>query len=221
MATTPKEVVQMQVPAVPRMPSATSVYDPGAVDQTNNILRLFFNQVINVVAALLGTNGGRYLQSPHAMLMSTQDQANAGITLENIITYNTPVIVQGVEVRSGSQIWFDAPGQYLVTFSLQFTNRGNAAQEIEVWAKQDGSNFPLSNTRYDIPARKSTSVWSHVVATVTGIFTVSDPSATYLRLAWWSDGPDVFLEYYPEGTSPTRPAIPSVIVTISTVSRLP
>lgn len=205
----------------PRLPSAPVQYEPRFHDQHSDVLRLYFNQLDNAMSALLGTDGGQYLQSPHAMLMSTQDQASAGITSENIVTYNTPVIEQGIEVRNGSEIWFDAPGQYLVTFSLQFTNRGNAAQEIEVWAKQDGVNFPLSNTRFDIPARKSSSVWSHTVATVTGIFTVTDPSATYLRLAWWSDGADVFLEHYPEGTSPTRPAIPSVIVTVNLVSRLP
>ena len=205
----------------PRLPSAPVQYEPRFHDQHSDVLRLYFNQLDNAMSALLGTDGGQYLQSPHAMLMSTQDQASAGITSENIVTYNTPVIEQGIEVRNGSEIWFDAPGQYLVTFSLQFTNRGNAAQEIEVWAKQDGVNFPLSNTRFDIPARKSLSVWSHTVATVTGIFTVTDPSATYLRLAWWSNGADVFLEHYPEGTSPTRPAIPSVIVTINLVSRLP
>lgn len=205
----------------PRLPSAPVQYEQRFHDQHSDVLRLYFNQLDNAMSALLGTDGGQYLQSPHAMLMSTQDQASAGITSENIVTYNTPVIEQGIEVRNGSEIWFDAPGQYLVTFSLQFTNRGNAAQEIEVWAKQDGVNFPLSNTRFDIPARKSLSVWSHTVATVTGIFTVTDPSATYLRLAWWSDGADVFLEYYPEGTNPTRPAIPSVIVTVNLVSRLP
>lgn len=205
----------------PRLPSAPVQYEPRFHDQHSDVLRLYFNQLDNTVSALLGTDGGQYLQSPHAMLMSTQDQASAGITSENIVTYNTPVIEQGIEVRNGSEIWFDAPGQYLVTFSLQFTNRGNSAQEIEVWAKQDGTNFPLSNTRFDIAARKSVSVWAHAVATVTGIFTVTDPSATYLRLAWWSNGADVFLEHYPEGTSPTRPAIPSVIVTVNLVSRLP
>jgi hypothetical protein len=205
----------------PRLPSAPVQYEARFHDQHSDVLRLYFNQLDNVVSSLLGTDGGQYLQSPHAMLMSTQDQASAGITSENIVTYNTPVIEQGIEVRSGSEIWFDAPGQYLVSFSLQFTNRGNAAQEIEVWAKQDGVNFPLSNTRFDIAARKSVSVWAHAVATVTGIFTVTDPSATYLRLAWWSNGADVFLEHYPEGTSPTRPAIPSVIVTVNLVSRLP
>lgn len=207
--------------APPRLPAAPVDFDHQFLEQYSNILRLYFNQLGGSVNSLIGVEGGAFVQSPHAMLMSDQDQASAGITSENIVTYNTPVIEQGIEVRNGSEIWFDNPGQYLITFSLQFTNRGNAAQEIEVWAKQDGTNFPLSNTRFDIAARKSVSVWSHAVAAVSGIFTVTDPSATYLRIAWWSDGADVFLEYYPEGTSPTRPAIPSVILTANLISRLP
>jgi hypothetical protein len=113
---------------------------------------------------------------------------------------------------------FDYPGQYLIIFSLMFTNRENAAKEIEVWAKNSGTNYPLSNTRFDIAARKSVSIWSHVVASVSGIFTVNDPVTEYLEIAWWSDGADVYLEHYAAGTSPTRPAIPSVILTANLVS---
>jgi hypothetical protein len=205
----------------PRLPSAPQEYSKQFHDLHSDVLRLYFNQLDNVSAALVGANGGAYIQTPHAMLMSDQDQANAGITSENIVTYNVPVIEQGIEVRSGSEIWFEQTGQYFVSFSLQFTNRGNAAQEIEVWAKSDGANYPLSNTRFDIAARKSVSVWSHAVAAVTGIFTVTNPDTNYLRIAWWSDGPDVFAESYPEGTAPVRPAVPSVILTTHLISRLP
>jgi hypothetical protein len=90
----------------PRLPSAPVQYEARFHDQHSDVLRLYFNQLDNVVSSLLGTDGGQYLQSPHAMLMSTQDQASAGITSENIVTYNTPVIEQGIEVRSGSEIWF-------------------------------------------------------------------------------------------------------------------
>lgn len=205
----------------PRLPSPTPQYSRENQDQVQNTLRLYFNEVDVTTQALFGEDGGGYLQFPHAMLMSNQDQPSSGITSENIITYNQPIIEQGIEVRSNSQIWFDLPGNYLVTFSLMFTNRGNAAQIIEVWAKQDGSNFPLSNTRFDIGARKSSTEWAHAVATITGIFTVTNPDTNYLRIAWWSDGADVFLEHYPAGTNPTRPEIPSVILTVNMISRLP
>jgi hypothetical protein len=62
------------------------------------------------------------------------------------------------------------------------------------------------------------SIWSHIVPAITGIFTVEDPTNDYLQVAWWASSLDVFLEHYAAGTSPTRPAIPSVILTINFVS---
>jgi hypothetical protein len=205
----------------PALPHATTAYNYPYQDQLNNIHRLFYNRLTNTVNAVVGMNGAVNLQAPYAMLMSDADQASAGITSENLVTYNTPVLEQAIEVRNSSEIWFEYPGQYFVTFSLMFTNRGNNNQIIEVWAKDSNANYPLSNTRYDIPARKSLSEWSHVVATVSGIFTVDTPDTDYLSIAWWSDGANVFLEHYAAGTNPTRPAIPSVILTVNFISRLP
>jgi hypothetical protein len=214
-------MAQLNLNTPPRLPSAPSQYEQRFHDQHSDVLRLYFNQLNNAVATVLGTNGAAYLQTPHAMLMSDQDQTNAGITSANILTYNQPVITQGIEVRNGGELWFEQSGQYLVTFTLQVSNRGNAAQEFEVWAGYNGTNYPLSNTRFDIPARKSTSIWSHIVPAITGIFTVTNPATEYLTIKWWSDSTDVFLEHYPVNTSPTRPAIPSVIMTINCISRLP
>ena len=154
---------------------------------------------------------------PQAMMISDQDQTNASITAENLLTF-APAFSNGISVESGSQIKVPCAGQYLVTFTLQVTNRSNTAGEFEVWAKDTGVNYPLSNTRFDVPARKSASIWSHIVPAITGIFTVDDPINDYLQIAWWSDNIDIYLEHYAAGTSPTRPVIPSVILTINFVS---
>jgi hypothetical protein len=154
---------------------------------------------------------------PQAMMISDQDQTNASITGENLLTF-APAFSNGITVESGSRIKVPCAGQYLVTFTLQVTNRSNTAGEFEVWAKDTGVNYPLSNTRFDVPARKSASIWSHVVPAITGIFTVNDPTNDYLEIAWWADSLNIYLEHYAAGTSPTRPAIPSVILTINFVS---
>lgn len=155
---------------------------------------------------------------PYAMLLSDQDQTSAGITSENLLTYNTVALTNGVTVVNNSQIHVPCAGQYLVTFTLQVSNRGNAVQEFEVWAKDTGVNYPLSATRFDIAARKDSSTWAHIVPAITGIFTVNDPATNYLEIAWWANSTDVFIENYPANTSPTRPAIPSVILTINFIS---
>jgi hypothetical protein len=158
------------------------------------------------------------MMQPHAMLLSDVDQTSAGITSENLVTFNIVALTNGIRVVDNTKIYVPCSGQYLVTFTLQMTNRSNSAAEFEIWAKDTGVNYPLSNTRFDIPARKSSTIWAHVVPAVTGIFTVTDPAVNYLEIAWWSDNADVYIEHYAAGTSPTRPEIPSVIFTINFVS---
>ena len=215
-------MARLDAPVNPRLPdpnpgTETAGYLAGLL----SVLRLYFNRITNILQLLLGPNGGAYIQNPHAMLMSNQDQANASITGANQLSFNQPVITQGVRVENTDEIWFEKSGQYLVTFTLQVSNRSNAVQEFEVWAGYNGTNYPLSNTRFDIPARKSGSVWAHIVPAITGIFTVANPQTEYLTIKWWASSTDVFLEHYAAGTSPTRPEIPSVILTVNLVSRLP
>jgi hypothetical protein len=170
-------------------------------------------------------NGGvingfnRGIEAPYAMLMSDQDQTTGGTTSENLVSYNTPIFQYGIRVENNTQIKFDYPGQYLVTVSLQVTNTENQIREFELWAKNSGVNYPLSNTRFDVPANKGMASAGHLVANVAGIFTVVN--GEYLEMAWWSDGANVKLEHYAAGTSPTRPEIPSVILTANFVSALP
>lgn len=228
-----------------RLPNASATYDPSQINQLVRSLEQVIFQLNNTYtpttsedkagadswfAAGSGAGGGfaggiRGFQHsngiilPNAMMISGDDQANASITGENLLTF-APAFSNGITVESGSRIRVPCGGQYLVTFTLQVTNRGNTAAEFEVWAKDTGTNYPLSNTRFDIPVRKSSSVWSHVVPAVTGIFTVNDPTNQYLEIAWWADSLDVYLEYYAAGVSPTRPAIPSVILTINFISAI-
>ena len=112
-----------------------------------------------------------------------------------------------------SKIQFDYSGQYLINMRFQVSNQDNAVGEFEIWAKNTGVNYPLSNTRFDLLARKSASIWSHAVPSISGIFTVNSPTTEYLEMAWWSDLTGAFLEHYSAGASPTRPEIPSVILT--------
>lgn len=225
----------------PALPLPTGQYDAKQQNELVRALRLYFNLIDSLTPQQAqsyraqnffgGTfsgaefNGGvlggfgKGLQVPYAMLMSDQDQDSAGITSENIVTYNQIIFSDGINVEDNSKITFAYPGQYLVTARFQFANRGNQANEFEVWAKNSGVNYPLSGTRYDIPARKSGSIWSHVTSNISGIFTVN--SGEYLQLAWWSDGADVYIEHYAAGTNPTRPEIASVILTVTFVSALP
>ena len=188
-------------------------------------IRYLQDELRKLEAVLQGTYGalnttGPYIKAPHALLMSDQDQLSAGTTSENLVSFNVPVVGTGVTVENNTRLKFAQPGFYLITMRLQFANRGNSVQEIEVWAKNSGTNYALSGSRFDIAARKSTDVWAHTTATISGIFDVQNVAADYLEMAWWSNGASVVLETYPVGASPARPAVPSVILTATFVSGL-
>jgi hypothetical protein len=225
----------------PALPLPAGQYDARQQNELIRALRLYFNLLDSLTPQQAqsyraeefiggtfiggGFKGGtlagfgRGLEVPYALLMSDQDQASAGITSENIVTLNRIIFSDGINVENNSRITFAYPGQYLVTARFQFANRGNAAAEFEIWAKNNGVNYPLSNTRFDIPARKSGSVFSHVTANISGIFTVTN--GEYLEFAWWSDGASMYIEHYAARTNPARPEIASAIVTVSFLSALP
>ena len=52
-------------PAVPNLPLATKDYESLYQDQLNNVLRLYFNQLNNLNATLVGSTGGAFLQFPN------------------------------------------------------------------------------------------------------------------------------------------------------------
>ena len=230
-----------------RLPNAaTQGYDPGQFNQLVRSLEQVIFQLNNSYSSTVDVNtagasgwasagsgaGGGFAGGirgfqhsngiilPHAMLVSAVDQDLTSTTTEELLTYDIVALSNGIRVVNNSQIFVPCSGQYLVTFTLQVTNRSNAEQVFEVWAKDTGTNYPLSRTRFDIPARKSSEVWSHIVPAITGIFTVNDPNVNYLEIAWWASSVDVFIEHYGTDVSPTRPAIPSVILTINFVSAM-
>ena len=170
------------------------------------------------IAGIRGPQNSSGISLPQAMLISNVDQDLTSTTTEELLTYDVVAFSNGIRVVDNSKIYVPCSGQYLVTFTLQVTNRSNSVQEFEVWAKDTGVNYPSSRTRFDVAARKGSSTWAHIVPAVTGIFTVADPSVNYLEIAWWASSTNVFIEHYGADTSPTRPEIPSVILTINFVS---
>jgi len=148
----------------------------------------------------------------------SQSSGTAGGTGTYVVSASQTVASTTIQGSRASKLVFDYPGEYLVNVSVQVTNRGNAVKEFELWAKNTGVNYPLSNTRFDVPERKSASIWGHIVASISGIFTVDDPTMQYLEMAWWSDSTLVLAEHYGTNTNPTRPAIPSIILTAAFVS---
>jgi hypothetical protein len=105
-----------------------------------------------------------------------------------------------------------------VQFSIQFTNTTNASQDVDVWFRKNGTNIDKSNSRFGFAPRKGVGDPFHTISAMN--FFVSMNANDYVEIMWRPTDVGVTIEQYAAGTSPTRPAVPSAIVTLSFVSNL-
>ncbi len=206
----------------PALPIPTPLYSTLFHDQYNNVLRLYFNTIDNAFGALLtGNAGGQYLRFPYGSFYDTTDHVAASTAATYVLTFNNTDFSNGVSLDAApnnSRIRVAQDGVYNIQFSAQLTNSTNDAQDIEIWFKKNGVDIADSNTRFGMPARKSTGASSHAVAAMN--FFVSLNATDYVELGWHTTDVGATIEHYAAPTSPARPAIPSMILTASFVSGL-
>ena len=129
---------------------------------------------------------------------------------------------EDISITSSSRITFAHPGEYLVSYSIQFKNTNNDLETIDVWLRQNGTDVASSNTRFAIPARKSTGDPSYLVA-VTPITVDVAAANDYVQIMFRVSNTAVTVEHLPAvtysaGVTPAIPATPSVIVGVQFIS---
>jgi hypothetical protein len=104
----------LQPTVAPRLPAAPTQYDARFIEQYSNILRLYFNQLDNLLAAILSATGGDYLAFPYGAF-----HQDGTTTLSANITNNstTPISV-------ASTAGFPSGGGYILigTEIIQYTS---------------------------------------------------------------------------------------------------
>jgi hypothetical protein len=127
------------------------------------------------------------------------------------MTFNTTEESFGVSVGSPtSRIVIANPGTYNVQFSAQLDKTDAGPDDVTIWLRTDGADVPRSAT--DLTLRGSN---ERVIAAWNFVYTFT--AGQYVQLMWSS--PDASMRLKSEGTSssPTRPAVPSVILTVTQV----
>jgi hypothetical protein len=142
---------------------------------------------------------------------STQDQTNAGATSVNKMTLNTTDLSNGVTVVSNSRITIANPGVYNIAFSVQLEKTDSGDDAVQIWLQKGGVNVANTATEVTIVGNngKFVAAWNFFVQAAAG---------DYYELCWHSADTAVSLQAQGTASNPTRPAIPSVIVTVNQVS---
>jgi hypothetical protein len=154
--------------------------------------------------------------APYGAFQDSTDQVAANTTTAYAITLNTTDYSSGVYVSSSSRINVRNYGIYNIQFSIQFKNTTNDGQDVDIWFKKNGTNVDASNSRFHLPARKSGGDPSHLIAALN--FFLELNANDYIEIMWRTTDVGVSIEAFGTSTSPTRPAVPSAIVTVSYVA---
>lgn len=216
-------------PKAPNLLVAPTEYETRYQDQLNSVQRLYYNTIDNGLGALYGPLGGKHLNIPHIAASDSTDQYATATNTPTIVKWNTLDSGAGWTLTPPGTATPDQTGVYKITYSAQLANTANAVHDAVFWLKIDtGSGFvdvPNSATIFTIPARKSAGVPSYVCGYSEATFVIEAESI--VALYWATDqaystvGPvdGVYIFADPAQTSPyTRPAVPSVIGSITFVS---
>lgn len=204
-------------PAAPSLPLAPDVWDARYQDQFANVLRLYFNGLQNITQNLLGPNGGRFMNTPHGGWSSDSDQVAVSTTAAYAVTFDVTDVADSVYLANSSRMTTTYAGIYNLQFSIQFANTDTQIHDVDVWAAVNGTNLSNSNSRFSVPNRHG-GVDGHLIAALNLYLTMQ--ANDYVELYWHTDNTNVFIEQINEASSPTRPATPSVIATMSFVSSI-
>jgi hypothetical protein len=210
---------QLDIPAIPSLGSSGVVYSQSVQNQNNGLLRLFFTKLVNSIQSIIGPRGGKFMNNPYGAFQDSTDQVAASTTVAYPVTFNTTDFSNGVTIASNSRITVADAGIWNLQFSLQFTNTTNASQDVDVWFRVNGTNIANSNSRYGLAPRKGAGDPFHVIMALN--YFASLNATDYIEIMWRTTDTGVSIEQYAAGTSPTRPAVPSAIATMSFVSNLP
>lgn len=209
---------QLENPSIPALGYPTEVYERRHFNENNGALNTYFRKLSSVLGSLFGPRGGRFMNAPYGAFQDSTDQTAANTTTAYAVKFNTTDFSNGVTVASTTRITVVDAGIWNCQFSIQFKNTTNDTQDVDVWFRKNGSDIANSNSRFGLSARKSSGDSSHVVAAMN--FFASMNSTDYLEIMWRPSDVGVSIEQYAAGTSPTRPTIPSAIVTMSFVSNI-
>ena len=209
---------QLENPAPPTLGYPTEAYERRHFNENNGSLNIYFKKLSSVFGSLFGPRGGRFMNAPHGAFQDSTDQVAANTTTAYAVTFNTTDFANGVTVASGSRITVADAGIWNLQFSIQFTNTTNSSQDVDVWFRVNGTNVANSNSRFGFAPRKGVGDPYHIIAAMN--YFVSLNATDYVEIMWRTTDVGVSIEQYAAGTSPTRPAVPSAIVTMSFVSNI-
>ena len=195
----------------PAIPLAPEQYDRPYQDQSNNVLRLFFNRLIGLVREVISTeDGGKFLYFPRGLFYSTTDQTAAATNTGYPVEFENTYIESGISIVDDTEITVSADGIYNFQVTLQTAHTNSSDVQILTWINKNGTDVPYSGQQQTIKGSANQPVFWN--------FSIDLTAGQYIEMYWAVGSTSLSLD----STAPTspHPGIPSAVVAVSFVSNL-
>lgn len=204
----------LQLAPPPRMPTPGREYDERFQNQFEDILRLYFNQLDNALRAVIGTNGGQYVDCPNGLFFNTADQTIAVANTAYPVVYDQTYLNNAVVLQSGStsKIEVSVSGIYNFQYSGQIQSTNSSAKNIFLWISRDGTDIGYSARAYSISG-------SGAYAPIAYSFDIDMQAGQYIELM--ISASDTTVQLASETSASPHPGIPSSVMTVNFVAPLP
>ena len=166
------------------------------------------------------------MQFPYAAVQRTTDKIFTSNTATEV-TFNKNDFLSDCTNPGTNGITVNTAGIYNYQFSIQFANTDTQIHTAYVWLRVNNVDVPGTGSKWDITSKHGSSD-GYVVAAAN--FYVQLQAGDYVSLYAAVDQAynsglataGIYMEAYAAQTSPfAMPSIPSVVATLSFVSRLP
>lgn len=198
----------------PNLPLSPNSYERQYADQVNNALRLYFNRLDANNAAVLGPQGGQYIDCPNGLFFNTADQTFGAIDTAYPVVYNATYLSNAVQLRAGStsQIEVSVGGIYNFQYTGQTLSSSSSAKTIYLWIKRNGVAIGYST-------RAETITINNGFRGINYSFDIDLDVGEYIELEAAVTDTALHLDSV-AATSP-HPGIPSSVMSVNFIAPLP
>ena len=147
----------------------------------------------------------------HGSFHSEINQSASSITAAYSLSAETTDYSSGVSVVDGCKFTVSSGGTFNFQFSAVFQKtQGGTIEFVSIWLSKNGVNVPWTNTDVSMANNNEyvISAWNFVEEMNAGDF---------LELKWRTSTLNMICSFIGAQSNPTRPATPSVIVTLTQI----
>lgn len=186
------------------------------VKQKNAGAPWLYDETTGDIVGIKDPDGSELLlqRIPHTGSFFDVSDQTAVANTATAVECDTTDFSRGISVVELSKFTVSRKATYNFQFSAQLLNADTADREVSIWLRKNGVDLVNSCTDITVPSKHGSDLGAAVAA---WNFFLDMEAGQYLQLMWSTPAALVTIEYGGTRTSPVRPAVPSVIVTMNEI----